>query len=28
LDAGHFALDLKAEEIIHFTEDFMARQEL
>ncbi len=27
LDAGHFALDLKAEEIIHFTEDFMARQE-
>ncbi len=26
LDAGHFALDLKPKEIIHLTEDFMARQ--
>ena len=25
LDAGHFALDLKPEEIIRLTEDFMAR---
>jgi pimeloyl-ACP methyl ester carboxylesterase len=26
LDAGHFALDLKSNEIIHLTQDFMSRQ--